>query len=98
MLPQLPSEIIYQIATYLPTASCLADLSQTCKRLNHIINDDDSRIYRALIQSKFSSIETPPFWEDAARALTSRSRALDRAAVLTRVVVPYETQRARRNS
>lgn len=98
MLPQLPSEIIYHIATYLPTASCLADLSQTCKRLNNIINDDDSRIYRALIQSKFPSIDTPPYWEDAARALTSRSRALDRAAVLTRVVVPYETQRARRNS
>lgn len=97
MLSQLPSEIIYHIATYLPTASNLANLSQTCKRLNSIVTAEDSRIYRALVQSQFPSVETPPFWREAARALTSRSRALNRAAVITRVVVPYGTQRPRRN-
>lgn len=98
MLSQLPSEIIYHIATYLPTASSLANLSQTCKRLNNIVTAEDSRIYRALVQSQFPSVETPSYWKDAARALTSRSRALDKAAVITRVVVPYETQRLRRGS
>lgn len=98
MLPKLPSEIIYDIAVYLPTASCLANLSQTCKRLYRIITSDNSRIYRALVQSQFPSIQTPPLWKDAARVLTSRSRALDRAGVISRVVVPDENRRPRRSS
>ncbi|KAK2756219.1 hypothetical protein FQN54_005627 [Arachnomyces sp. PD_36] len=97
MLPQLPSEIIYHIAIYLPTASSLANLSQTCKRLHSVIAADDSRIYRALVQGQFPSIETPPFWIDAARALTSRSRALDRAAAITRVVIPYGSHQDQRS-
>ncbi|KAJ5170271.1 uncharacterized protein N7500_003054 [Penicillium coprophilum] len=91
MLSELPSEIIYHIAIYLPTANALAHLSQTCHRLHGIITAENSRIFRAFVQSRFPSIETPPFWKDAAQALTSRSRALDRKAIIGRFVVPPET-------
>ncbi|KAJ5374095.1 hypothetical protein N7517_006101 [Penicillium concentricum] len=91
MLSELPSEIIYQIATYLPTANALAHLSQTCHRLYGIITAENSRIFRAFVRSRFPSIETPPFWKDAAQALTSRSRALDRKAIIGRFLVPPET-------
>ncbi|KAJ5308829.1 hypothetical protein PENANT_c013G06176 [Penicillium antarcticum] len=91
MLSDLPSEIIYHIATYLPTANALAHLSQTCHRLHEIITAEDSRIFRAFVQSRFPTIETPPYWKDAAQVLTSRSRALDRKAVIGRFVVPSET-------
>ncbi|KAI2708377.1 hypothetical protein CBS147332_6438 [Penicillium roqueforti] len=91
MLSELPSEIIYQIATHLPTANALAHLSQTCHRLHGIITAENSRIFRAFVRSRFPYIETPPFWKDAARALTSRSRALDRKAIIGRFVVPPGT-------
>ncbi|KAI9931759.1 hypothetical protein MW887_010338 [Aspergillus wentii] len=88
MLSDLPSEIIYQIAVYLPTANALASLAQTCHRLHDIITAEDSRIFRAFVKSRFPSIKTPPYWKDAAQALTCRSRALDRNAVIGRFVVP----------
>ncbi|KXG53603.1 uncharacterized protein PGRI_006530 [Penicillium griseofulvum] len=91
MLSELPSEIIYEIATYLPTANALAHLSQTCYRLHTIITAENSRIFRAFVRSRFPSIETPPYWEDAAQALTSRSRAFDRNAIIGRFVVPPES-------
>lgn len=88
MLFELPFEIIYHIALFLPTATSVAHLSQTCRRLYAIITAEDSRIYRAFVSSKFPQIETPPFWKDAAQALASRSRALDRHAVIGRFVLP----------
>lgn len=88
MLSELPSEIIYQITVYLPTANALTHLAQTCRRLYQIITAENSRIFRAFVQSRFPSIRTPPFWKDAARALTSRSRALDRHAVVGRFILP----------
>ncbi|KAJ5964222.1 uncharacterized protein N7479_004098 [Penicillium vulpinum] len=91
MLSELPSEIIYQIATYLPTANALAHLSQTCYRLHRIITAENSRIFRAFVRSRFPSTQTPPFWKDAAQALTSRSRALDRKAIIGRFAVPPQT-------
>jgi hypothetical protein len=91
MLYELPSEIIYQIATFLPTANALAHLAQTCRRLHNIITAENSRIFQAFVRSRFPSIETPPFWKDAAQALTSRSRALDRKAIIGRFIVPPET-------
>lgn len=39
------------------------------------------------MKSKFPSIETPPYWKDAAIALTSRSRALDRLGLIGRFVL-----------
>jgi F-box-like len=91
MLADLPSEIIYHIATFLPTASSLTHLAQTCQRLHKIIVADD-RIYRAFVRNQFPTLQdAPPLWRDVVQAITSRSRALDRCAVLARFVVPSET-------
>ncbi|KAL1854623.1 hypothetical protein Plec18170_004714 [Paecilomyces lecythidis] len=88
MLSDLPSEIVYHIATFLPTASALVHLAQTCRRLCKIITAEDARIFRAFVQSRFPTIDAPPFWRDAAQALTSRARALDRHAIIGRFVIP----------
>ncbi|KAL4866879.1 hypothetical protein BDV12DRAFT_172205 [Aspergillus spectabilis] len=86
-LSDLPPEIIYLIATQLPTASALACLARTCQRLHQIIASEDWRIFRALVNGRFHNIPAPPFWKDAAQALTSRSRALDRHAIIGRFVL-----------
>ncbi|KAH8700506.1 F-box domain protein [Talaromyces proteolyticus] len=90
MLADLPSEIIYHIATFLPTASSLTHLAQTCQRLHKIVSAD-GRIFRAFVQSQFSTLDgAPPYWKDVAQALTSRSRALDRCAIFARFMLPLE--------
>ncbi|KAL4891663.1 hypothetical protein BDV59DRAFT_181446 [Aspergillus ambiguus] len=88
MLADLPPEIIYLIASYLPTVNALAHLAQTCQHLRKIIAAEDWRICRAFLYHRFPHIDTPPFWKDATQALTSRSRALDKHAVIGRFVVP----------
>lgn len=88
MLFDLPFEIIYHIALFLPTATSVARLAQTCRRIHAIITAEDSRIFHAFVSTKFPQIETPPFWKDAAQALSSRSRALDRHGVIGRFVIP----------
>ncbi|KAL2868866.1 uncharacterized protein BJX67DRAFT_40101 [Aspergillus lucknowensis] len=87
LLSALPPEIIYLIATHLPTASALAYLSRTCRRLHEVIASEDWRIFRAFVNGRLLSINTPPFWKDVAQALTARSRALDRHAVIGRFIV-----------
>ncbi|KAK2744092.1 hypothetical protein FQN55_006960 [Onygenales sp. PD_40] len=93
MLPRLPSEIIYHIVSFLPTASCIINLARSCKRLHEVLSADDYRIFQAFVQSRFPSIDTPPLWVDAARVLTSRSRAFDRKAVIGRFVLPPHNAR-----
>lgn len=90
-LCDLPSEIIYHIAIHLPTASALANLGQACHRLHQVITAEKSRIFQAFVQNRFPCIPTKPCWKDAAQALSSRSRALDRNAIIGRFVVPPET-------
>ncbi|KAL2821349.1 hypothetical protein BDW59DRAFT_174197 [Aspergillus cavernicola] len=91
LLSTLPTEIIYLIATHLPTASALACLARSCRRLHQIIASEDWRIFKAFVNSRFCNVPSPPFWKDAAQALTSRSRALDRHAVIGRFVVRPST-------
>ena len=94
MLADLPSEIIYNIATYLPTLSSITHLSQTCHRLHKIITADD-RSYRLFIRHYFPTLgDVPPFWKDVVQAVTSRSRALDRCAVTARFVIPSNNAKA----
>ncbi|KAJ5106439.1 hypothetical protein N7456_003114 [Penicillium angulare] len=89
MLSDLPSEIVVHIALYLPTVSGVTSLAQTCQRLYKIIlKTEESSIFRAFVQNKFPCIETPPLWKDAAGALTSRSRALDKLGIIGRFVIP----------
>lgn len=91
MLSELPSEIISHIAIFLPTVSELTRLGLTCRRLYRIVKAQESNLFRTFVQTQFPTIETPPFWKDAACALTSRSRALDRLGVVGRFVTPSET-------
>ena len=94
MLSQLPSEIIYHIATYLPTANALTHLAQTCRRLHRIVSADEWSIFRVFVRSKFpfcSELQAPLDWRDAACALTSRSRAADRLGIIGRCVTPPKT-------
>jgi WD40 repeat protein len=91
LLSELPAEILYLILAHLPTVNALAILSQTCHRLNKIITGAESVIFREFVQTRFPAIETPPFWKDAAQALTSRSRALYRRGIIARFVVPSNT-------
>ncbi|KKZ63569.1 hypothetical protein EMCG_02106 [[Emmonsia] crescens] len=93
MLLDLPSDIIYHIVSFLSTASCIHNLAQTCQRLHEILSADNYRIFQAFVQSRFESIDAPPFWADAARALTSRSRAFDRKAIIGRFVLPPQNAR-----
>ncbi|KAL1992667.1 hypothetical protein VTN49DRAFT_4699 [Thermomyces lanuginosus] len=91
MLADLPPEIIQHIAANLPTLNALVSLARTCRRLYKILADD--RVYRTFIRNRFPNVETPPFWKDAAKALTARSRALDRCGVIGRFVVPSQDAR-----
>ncbi|CAG8106348.1 unnamed protein product [Penicillium olsonii] len=87
----LPSEIIYNIAIHLPTAHALASLAQSCRQLHQVVTAENSRIFQAFVQSRFPGIPSNSYWKEAAQALSSRSRALDRNAVIGRFVVPPET-------
>ncbi|KAJ5713876.1 uncharacterized protein N7483_011057 [Penicillium malachiteum] len=91
MLSDLPSEIIVHIAIYLPTISDIVNLAKTCQRFYKIITAEESSIFRTFIQTRFPHIQTPPFWKGAARALASRSRALDRLGIIGRFVIPPDT-------
>jgi hypothetical protein len=86
-LSDLPSEIICNIALHIPTANGITRLAQTCRRIYNIISVEESWLFRAFVQTKFPAINTPPFWKDAACALTSRSRAVDRLGVIGRFVI-----------
>ena len=88
MLAELPAEIIYNIVLHLPTVSCLTNLAQTCQHLHLLMAAEDSRIFRTFLKTRFPWVETPPFSKDATRVLTSRSRALDKRALVGRFVVP----------
>ncbi|OOF97216.1 hypothetical protein ASPCADRAFT_143473 [Aspergillus carbonarius ITEM 5010] len=88
MLTDLPPEIIQLIACYLPSASALVNLSRTCHRMHRIVAAENWRIFRAFVKTRFPGVETPEIWREAVQALTSRSRALDKHAVIGRFVFP----------
>lgn len=72
---QLPPELFVQIISHLGTARALINLSLTCKRIHAIIEKDG---FRTFVQSHFPSFEIPPYWKDAAHAMTTLSRNWDR--------------------
>ncbi|OJK02725.1 hypothetical protein ASPACDRAFT_23212 [Aspergillus aculeatus ATCC 16872] len=93
MLENLPAEILYLIACHLPTVNALVQLSRTSRRLHETIAVDNWRIFRAFVQKQFPGSKIPDFWREAAHSLTSRSRALDKHAVLGRFVFPPQATR-----
>lgn len=92
MLSKLPVEIIYLIATYLPSASDLVHIAQTCKRLYGVVSAEDGRVFRAFIEHRFPGFVPSSCWKDVTQALTSRSRALDKNAVVSRFVAKPPTR------
>ncbi|KIW24906.1 uncharacterized protein PV07_10589 [Cladophialophora immunda] len=88
MLQDLPVEVIQQIAAYLPTTSSIINLSLANHKIHSIISADDYSVFRKFVQRAFPTINSPPYWKDVARTLTSRSRAWDRRAFIARECCP----------
>ncbi|KIW16342.1 hypothetical protein PV08_06393 [Exophiala spinifera] len=88
MLDGLPVEVIQHIVHHLPTASSIINLSLVSRKLQKVIARDDYACFRDFVKRSFPSIETPPLWREAARVLTSRSRAWDRRAFVARECYP----------
>jgi WD40 repeat protein len=88
MLQNLPVEVVQQIVGHLPTASSTVNLSRTNRKINSIISADDYSVFRSFVQQAFPTLNTPPIWKDAARVLTSRSRAWHRRAFIARECHP----------
>ncbi|RVX75692.1 hypothetical protein B0A52_00048 [Exophiala mesophila] len=88
MLNELPLEVLQQIAGCLPTASSITNLSQASRQFHAIVTDNDQTIFGDFVRNRFPSIRTPPPWRDAARVLTSRSRAWDRKAFVAKECHP----------
>jgi len=86
-LGQLPPEILVQILAHCETARTLLKLALTCKKLNLLIQTDGFRVF---VQSRFPSFQCPPYWKDAAHALTTWSRNWDRKAFIARYIEPYK--------
>lgn len=88
MLDQLPTEIIHNIASHLPTASSIINLSLASRRLYAQVSADDYGTFRSFVQRNFPSIRTPPYWKEAACLLTTRSRAWERRAFVAKALEP----------
>lgn len=84
-LEHLPFELLAHIISYIDTARALLHLSLTCKQLHDFIERNGFRIF---VQCRFPSLQVPPFWKDAALALTTLSRNWDRKAFVARYLVP----------
>lgn len=84
MLDSVPIEILEIIIAHLPTATSVINLSLSNRKLYKQISADKYALLRSFVQARFPSIDVPPFWRDAAIALTSRSRAWDRRAFIAR--------------
>ncbi|PWY82902.1 F-box domain protein [Aspergillus heteromorphus CBS 117.55] len=85
MLDLLPPEILHLIAAQLPRAKDLASLAKTCRRLHEVVGPED---WHKFVATKFPGVETPPLGVEAAQALTSRARAVDKHAVVGRFLYP----------
>ena len=84
-LAQLPPELLSHIVSHLETAQSLLRLSLSCKNLHAYIEKDGFRVF---IQHQFPSIRIPPYWKDAAHALTTLSRAWDRKSFIAYCIEP----------
>jgi WD40 repeat protein len=88
-LPDLPTEILLQIISYAPTVQLLSRLSLTNRKLHTIIESEGWKVF---VLARFPSIPVPPYWKDAAHALTTLSRNWDRKAFIARHFEPANTK------
>lgn len=88
-LESLPSELLSHVVSYFDTVWTLSCLALTCRKLNLYIQSNDG--YRAFVQSRYPSSQTPPYWKDAVHGLTTLSRAWDHKSLLARCIQPPST-------
>ncbi|KAL8894055.1 MAG: hypothetical protein Q9192_004658 [Flavoplaca navasiana] len=84
-LKDLPPELLGDVVSYIEEASTLVRLTLTCKKLHDFIERDG---YRVFVHGRFPHHPIPPFWKDAAHALTKLSRAWDRKSLIPRYIEP----------
>ncbi|KAI4187931.1 MAG: hypothetical protein LQ348_003994 [Seirophora lacunosa] len=85
-LEDLPPELLAQIVSYSANARTLCCVALTCRKLHEFFQSNEG--YRAFVQRRFPSIQTPPCWKDAAHGLTTLSRAWDRKSIVARCIRP----------
>lgn len=85
-LEDLPPELLAQIVSYSANARTLSSVALTCRKLHEFFQSNEG--YRAFVQRRFPSIQTPPCWKDAAHGLTTLSRAWDRKSIVARCIRP----------
>ena len=77
-LGNLPPELLNKIVSYSDTITTLFHISLTSKYLSEYISKYG---FQAFVQSHFPHASTPPHWAEAARALTTLSRAWSRRSL-----------------
>ena len=94
-LTDLPPELLDQIATYLPTARTVANLGRTSKAL-HTYVEKEADAWKNFNPSRFPSLwpAQSTSHKDAARTLTTLSKAWDRRAFVARYIEPHGRIRA----
>jgi len=91
-LHHLPTELLAQVVSYLPTAQSVASLRKTTSHLHRTVDDE---AWKSFVWSKFPSLSVNGShakgdWEFVARSLTTLSRNLDRKAFLARYLEPKQ--------
>lgn len=92
-LEDLPPELLVQIVSHTDSARTLVAIALSCTKLYSFIERDG---YRAFVQNRYPSIQTPPLWKDATHALTTLSRAWDRKSLVARCLQPPQDPAERR--
>ncbi len=90
-LDQLPPELFAHIFCHLGTARDLLHLSLTCKQMHALIENDGFRVF---VLSHFPSFQLPPYWKEAAHAMTTLSRNWDRKAFVARRISPKDCSKS----
>lgn len=78
-LTSIPPEILGQVISHATTARFLRNLALTSRALNEIVKSEGWKMFTL---AQFPSFTAPPYWKDAAHALTTLSRNFDRKAFI----------------
>ncbi|KAF1984181.1 hypothetical protein K402DRAFT_395847 [Aulographum hederae CBS 113979] len=84
-LPELPTELICQILTSLPSSRDVASTALTSRKLARVVQAEG---WRAHVQSKWPYTSTPPNWHQAAHAMATLEKNWRTRALLSRHVKP----------
>ncbi|KAK4545944.1 hypothetical protein LTR36_002508 [Oleoguttula mirabilis] len=92
-LTALPPELLDHITTYLPTAQSVTRLGATSRSLHAFVEKD---AWQTFNRTRFPSLHpiAPPSPRDAARSLTTLSKAWARRAFVSRYIEPHGDIRA----